>query len=412
MNTRCQNIIVLIAAAGLACAGPGRDPDTGETPAIVAESYLYVWAGDPDENDSDFLAVIDASPESDQFGAVLSTVPVGKSAGAHHSEHVMPAGGHLVVNGFRSGQSWVVDVEDPLHPTIAATFEGAGPYTSPHSFERTPDGNLLATFQYYEGNTDTAGGLVELDPMGNFLRGTNAADSTDPQLHPYSLAIAAELDRVVTTTTDMSMQHEGRSVQIWSLSELELLHTILLPPGPRGDEHLDPAEPRFLADGTAIVNTFRCGMYHLTGIESEKPQVELIASLPRDPDSELGTAECSLPVLFRNFWVQTADPSHSMVVFDISDPRNPIQVDELLFEGDATPHWISLERGSNRIVMTGGGEQLRGMVVLLEIDPASGKLSIVENFGADGDIGVSMRRESWPHGNSGPAIPHGSVFSR
>lgn len=376
------------------------------------ESYLYVWAGDPDESDSDFLAVIDASPDSDRFGEVLSTVPVGVSAGAHHSEHVMPAGGRLVVNGFTAGRSWVIDVEDPLHPTVAATFEEAGPYTSPHSFDRTPDGNVLATFQYREGNTDAAGGLVELDPTGNFMRGSDAADSADSELRPYSLAIAPELDRVVTTTSDMSMQHEGRSVQIWSLSGLELLHTLLLPPGPQGDEHLNPAEPRFLPDGSAIVNTFNCGIYLLAAIDSEDPRVEFVGSIPRDPASEPGTAECALPVLFNNYWVQTAGPSHSMIVFDISDPRNPTPVDELRFEDDATPHWLSLERGSNRIVMTGGGEQLQGMVVLLEINPASGKLSIVEGFGADGELGLSMRREAWPHGRSGPAIPHGAVFSR
>ncbi|MGD8395879.1 MAG: selenium-binding protein SBP56-related protein [Candidatus Eiseniibacteriota bacterium] len=373
------------------------------------DSYLYVWAGDPDEDDADFLAVIDASPDSARFGEVLSTVTVGASAGAHHSEHVMPSGGRLVVNGFTAGRSWVIDVRDPLHPSVAASFEGAGPYTSPHSFDRTPDGNVLATFQYYGGDTDTAGGLVELDPEGRFIRGSDAADAADPELHPCSLAIAPELDRVLTTTSDMSMRHEGRSVQIWSLSGLELLHTVLLPPGPQGDEHLNPAEPRFLPDGSAIVNTFNCGLYLLTDIAGDAPQAEFIGSLPRDPGS---TEECSLPVLFNDYWVQTSDPLHAMGVFDINDPRHPVQVDELRFAGDATPHWLSRERGTNRIVMTGGGADLQGMVVLVEIDPTSGKLAIVEGFGAAGAIGVDMRRQDWPHGSSGPAIPHGAVFSR
>jgi hypothetical protein len=37
---------------------------------------------------------------------------------------------------------------------------------------------------------------------------------------------------------------------------------------------------------------------------------------------------------------------------------------------------------------------------------------VVEGFGAPGDLGASMLRDSWPHGDSGPAIPHGAVFSR
>ena len=399
-----QLLILIAAGAFVACVGgPGasssNDVDTG--------SFLYVWTGDPDETDSDFLAVIDALPASESYGAVLSTVAVGKSGGAHHSEHVLPAGGRLVVNSFKAGQSWVINVEDPFHPTVESTFEGAGPYTSPHSFDRTPNGNILATFQYTGGNTDAAGGLVELDPLGNYLRGSDAADPLDPELRPYSLAISPEMDRVLTTTSDMSMQYEGRSIQIWSLSDLELLHTLVLPPGPRGNEHLNPAEPRFLDDGTAIVNTFNCGMYRLTAIETEEPRAELIGSLPREQAGE----ECSLPVLYRNYWVQTVDRTHSIVVFDVTDPGKPVVVDELVFQGESYPHWISLEPGGNRIVLTGSGG-LTGVVVLLEIDPGTGALSIVDGFGPEDGIGVSMNRDRWPHGDTGPAVPHGAVFSR
>ncbi|MDF2776017.1 MAG: hypothetical protein K0S86_5518, partial [Geminicoccaceae bacterium] len=30
----------------------------------------------------------------------------------------------------------------------------------------------------------------------------------------------------------------------------------------------------------------------------------------------------------------------------------------------------------------------------------------------DGPLGVSFDRAEWPHGKSGPAQPHGTVFSR
>ena len=402
-----------------ACSSPDSSPENaaadsaGSTSgAATSPSYLYVWAGDPDETDSDFLAVIDAAPDSPRYGQILSTVAVGRSAGAHHSEHVMPEGDLLVVNGFRSGQSWVVNVADPLQPAVAATFEGAGPYTSPHSFERLPNGNILSTFQNTGGDTGTAGGLVELDPMGNFVRGSDAADTADPELHPYSLAVAPDLDRVLSTTTDMNMNHTGRSVQIWRLADLELLHTLVLPTGPLGNEHEHPAEPRFLPDGSAIVNTFNCGMYRVTGIDSDAPEVTFIGSIPREPDAVPGKAECSLPVLFEHYWVQTSDPSHSIVVFDITDPESPVAVDELVFAGDTMPHWLSLEPGGNRIALTGTGDALDGMVVILEINPATGALRIVEGFGPEGTIGVSMLGESWPHGETGPAIPHGAVFSR
>ena len=37
-------------------------------------SYLFVWAADADGNDSDFLAVVDAAPDSATYGKVLTTV--------------------------------------------------------------------------------------------------------------------------------------------------------------------------------------------------------------------------------------------------------------------------------------------------------------------------------------------------
>jgi hypothetical protein len=69
--------------------------------------YLLVWAADADKKDSDFVAVLDAKSKSPTYGTVLATVEVGLPAGAHHSEHQMPPGGKLFVNGFESGHSFV-----------------------------------------------------------------------------------------------------------------------------------------------------------------------------------------------------------------------------------------------------------------------------------------------------------------
>ena len=44
--------------------------------------------------------------------------------------------------------------------------------------------------------------------------------------------------------------------------------------------------------------------------------------------------------------------------------------------------------------------------MMATIDPRNGKLSLKKAFS------VSFDRQSWPHGDSGPAIPHGAVFSR
>jgi hypothetical protein len=52
-------------------------------------------------------------------------------------------------------------------------------------------------------------------------------------------------------------------------------------------------------------------------------------------------------------------------------------------------------------------------VLLARIDRSTGKLTLDESFRDKGgaEAGVSFDRTSWPHGDTGRAIPHGAVFS-
>ncbi len=375
--------------------------------------YLYVWAWDLDKRDSDFLAVIDVDPESAEYGEVLATSAVGVVGGAHHTEHDMPEGGRLFVNSFSAGATFVMNLTDPLRPRIESSFSNAGPYAFPHSFERTPTGTVLATFQARADDRSAVGGLVELDTLGNMIRGTDAASPIDPELRPYSLAVVPRLDRVVTTSADMAGEYAGRSFQVWRLSDLALLHTVLLPPGPRGDENLHVAEARVLADGeSVIVTTFVCGMYLVRGLDGDAPEVDLVWTFPWKPGDAEDT-DCALPVQLGRYWVQTVATTGSLVVLDLSDPREPQVADELTFGDDARPHWISREPGGDRIVLTGGGS-LTGRVLLLSLDPDRGRLTVLEDFRSPGATraGVDFARERWPHGETGPAFPHGAVFAR
>ncbi len=384
-----------------------------ETISTEFSEYLYVWAADAGGTDSDFVSVWDVNPASQSYGQLISTVEVGTIAVAHHTEHFMPEGDLFFVNGFMTGKSFVINVANPLRPVVASAFSSAGPYTYPHSFERTPTGTVLATFHNKGEKDSEAGGLVELDPMGGYIRGSDAADQKDPELRPYSVTPIATIDRVVTTTGDMWGKLEGRSVQIWRMSDLKLLHTVLLPPGPRGDENLDVAEARLLADGkTVIVTTFRCGMYVLSDIDTENPQVTLVKSFPFT--SYDAGDQCSVPWRSGKYWVQTNEGTSSLVVLDVSDPYHPKEVDELVLDGPVRPHWISGEVGGNRIALTGRKGWLAGRVVLLQLDPTNGKLTIIEDLRSPGSAypGLDMTREQWPHGKTGASIPHGAVFSR
>jgi hypothetical protein len=420
MKTYCLPLVLAVLTL-TACSKTEEQHEISTSPVpgpvmedtAVLARYLYVWARDRGKEQTDFFSVFDVDPGSETYGHLLSTVPMGIAANAHHSEHFMPEGDLLFMNGFMTGNSFVVNVADPLAPAIESHFTNAGPFTYPHSFERIPGGNVLSTFQNIGEPESGAGGLVELDPLGQFVRGTDAVDPVDPDLRPYSLAPIPELDRVVTTTGDMWMKLEGKSVQIWRLSDLTLLKTILLPPGPKGDEHLDVAEARLLDDGkTVVVTTFHCGMYVLTGVDSDDPAIEFVHSFPFE-SYDAGDG-CGVPWRYGDFWIQTVEKSSSLHVLDISDPHHPVEVSTLFVGKGEDPHWISGELGGNRIALTGSGEWLDGRVILLQLDQDNGKLSVIEDFrspGADRP-GADMNRESWPHGDNGPAVPHGTVFSR
>lgn len=371
--------------------------------------YLFVWATDVGAKKSDFLAVIDADASSLRYGEVIATAPTGVALSiAHHTEHEMPKGGVLFANGFGAGQTFLFDLHDPLHPKVTGSFLGAGDFMHPHSFAREPNGNVLATYQMRGHENAEPGALVELSPEGKVLRVSAAADPKGESfIRPYSLAIVPKLDRVVTTSADMHAKEVSHSVQVWRLSDLTLLKTVRLPTGPRGTEGDDPAEPRVLEDGrTVVVSTFNCGMFVLDDLAGNEPVAKLVHALPM--------GECALPVVAGRYWVATDTSIPGLVSLDMSNPREPREVSRLVLGKGQQPHWISLSPDGQRIVVSGGKEALETRVLMVRIDRRTGKLALDERFRDKGatEAGVSFDRKSWPHGNTGRALPHGAVFSQ
>jgi hypothetical protein len=370
---------------------------------------VFAWAWDVDKGADDFLAVLDVDRRSTTYGQVVRTVPAPGGRGAHHVEYEMSTN-QLFANSFETGHTFVFDLSNPVHPRLFSDFGDAGPYSHPHSFARTPSGTVLATYQGLASDHRATGGLVELDDRGRMLRAASAANPLDRDVRPYSLAVVPQLDRVVTTSADMHGVTVGRSVQVWRLSDLTLLHTVLLPPGPRGNEHLHPAEVRTLGDGTSVmVATFRCGLYVLSELDG-MPVATLARSFPWSAVEGEDT-DCNVPVRSGRFWVQPVGTTGSLVVLDVSTPEKPVIADELAFGVDARPHWLALEPGGKRIVMTGGGT-LAGGVYLVDMNPETGKLQLARDLPSAGPgiPGIRYDRDEWPHGKTGPAFAHGAVF--
>lgn len=387
--------LVIAALALTACA---TSPDRH----LANRDLLFSWASDANHKNSDFLAVIDLRSEQ-----ILATVPVGQSGTlAHHTDYSMPKDGTLFANDFYSGKTWVFDLSNPRQPRLRATFADAGPISFAHSFARLPGGHVLATFQRGDHANKSPGGIAEFSTDGRLLRWSSADPHSDEFVRPYSLAIVPKLDRIVTTTADMgnmpgmpAMPTAGisRSVQIWRMSDLKLLHTLVLPPGPAGDEQQSPNEPRLLADGrTVLVGTGKCGLYRLGGIAGPSPSATFVHAI--------GQSGCAVPVVAGHFWVIAIQNLPGLVSLDISDPSHPREVSRLMLDKNWVPHWLSLAPDGRRLVVT-GFKNLRSKALIAAIDPASGQLSLTGKV-------IDFSQTAWPDGSVGPAIPHGTVFAR
>ncbi len=375
-------------------------------------SYLFIWVGDDAKAGSDFLAVLDANPDSSQYGRAVASVAVpGKSGTPHHTELEMPPGGFLLANAFGSGRSMLFDLREPLRPTLASSFGELDGYMHPHTYVRLPNGHVLATFQYRGGHGPKAegGGLVEVTPRGELVRSSSAMDKAAAAelIRPYSLVVLPALDRIVTTNTAMHEEDgNGRTVQVWRLSDLKLLRTVPLPAGPGGSEHQNPGELKLLEDGrTVMVHTFSCGLYQLDGVETDQPSIRHRLTFK--------DTECGVPLRIGKFWVQTLSQTHALASFDLSDPAQIREASRLTFDDKQKPHWIASDQNGRRIVMN-SGENGEHRLFIVNFDQKAGKLELDTRFRDPGSDrpGVSMDGKGWPHGFRGYAYAHGAVFSR
>jgi hypothetical protein len=402
--TRTWPLRLLAAAAvlaGFSCAA-GPSPNPGIPP------FLFVWAGDSARAGEDFLAVVDLRPASPTYAQVIASAPSGsRGTSPHHTEHEMPAGGILWANGFGGNRSFRFDLRDPNRPRLLGDIQSVDSLSHAHSFARLANGHVLVTFQASASEHSRPGGIAEFDTEGRLLRWAAAGDtSAGDYIRPYSLAAVPSLDRIVTTSADMDGKPPSRVVQIWRLSDLRLLHTVRLPAGPRGDEGIDPAEPRLLGDGrTVMISTFNCGLYQLIDLGSNKPSARLAHSFEG--------GNCALAAVLGHYWVATVPEAQSLVALDLSDAGRPREVSRLPLGAGARPHWIAADPASGSLVITGRGS-LGYRVLLARLDRTNGRMILDTSFRAPGspEPGISFRRSQWPHGAGGSAIPHGAVFSR
>lgn len=395
---------------------------TPHAQAPAGGRFLFVWTGDHDRLHHDFLSVLDVAATSPTYGAVLATVPVnGKGLQPHHTEHAYAPGHPLFANGFGGNRTFRFDLRNPRQPTLLGEVQLPVGLAFPHSFERLANGNLLAAMQARDAAYQAPGGLAEFDDAGRVVRASSAAttDADNSLIRPYSLAILPERDRVVTGSALMGLpewheikpntvhDHRGFHLQLWRLSDLRLLKTIMLPQVSGQDGvHLQPAEPRRLPSGEVLVSSMaRCGLYRVTGFDLETFGAEFVYAF--------GSRQCAVPLVIGNFWIEPLGQAKQIVSLDVTNPARPVEVSRVQLNEKQFPHWLSYDDLGRRIIVVNAGTG-ENRIWMLSIDPITGQLEVDHRFRdpESQQPGVSFERTDWPHGKSGAGIPHGSVFSR
>jgi hypothetical protein len=425
MNKRAAAVtFAAIVALCWTVVGHGRKSGAGAP--RLGSPYLFVWSGDSAHIASDFLAVIDANPDSPSYARIVQTLPVeAKGMMPHHTEYEFPAGNVLFANGWAGRRTFMFDLSQPLHPRLVGQFEGRAGYGFLHSFARLQNGNVLATFQSHGEGYAPGGGLVELKQDGSVVRSTSAVDPgvDEDLIWPYSLVVVPKADRIVSTSTVMGWPDwkelpagswplekintkDTSQVQLWRFSDLHLLKTVTLPKD-SGHHDENPAEPRLLSDGSVYVNTFRCGLFLMRGISGAQPSAQRVYSFPGGTDMH---SFCAVPVVIGHYWIQTVGALPGLIALDMSQPEKPIEVSRLTFDKRfAMPHWLAADRKGDRVVVTGDEGS---WVLVVRFDAEQGKLTLDQTFHEAGSAvpGINFDREQWPHGKTGRAIVHGALF--
>jgi hypothetical protein len=426
-RTLRTSLVTFGVCAVVSCGPPARDART--TPGIES-SYLLVSAGDADEADSDFLAVIDLRAESPDVGQTISTMPTGmKSSMPHHMEYAMPpAGEFLFMNAHHHEMSMLVDVSTPRALRVVKTFTPPPPLRFPHDYSRTPEGTRLVGFLRSEGGSidpgetvapGNYGGIAEYSADGLLLRQAMAGNAGGTPVRPYAFALLPELDRLVVTSAPMMEIVSADVLQIYRYSDFRLLHTIDLPAGRLADgREVEGSQragfgPRVLSDGSVFLNSYGCTFYRLSDIGGTQPKLDTFFALdtpPPPPEAGAIRGSCGIPVVFGDYWINPVGQLHAVVVLNIANPAAPREVFRLQTPQTFNPHWLARDPRSNRLVLGAelGGEE--GFYIL-RFDEQTGRLSFDSALRGEGQAGyVSLNSQSWPHGSSGPAWGHAALF--
>lgn len=285
----------------LAWAGSAGSTSTGSTAnaSLPGELNPVQTANTAVSSAPDFVAVIDASPDSPTYGKVVNTATLGPLTGIepHHMQYMWHMGEDVYAGGILGDVTMVFNVSDLPRLRITGinlpTDTPCG--TAPDAYWVLKDGTAYGTYmggpnvtgpctytdgqvRYGNGAAGTPGEVVHLDQHGHTLSEAPAAtgvaeNTTDcpsvPAIpvpscaNPHGIQVREDLNRMVTSDyTEIRDLLNGQfgnqyllrnTVRIWDISnrnDPKVVSVSYLPKGPRQGEPPTEEENRMVMETT------------------------------------------------------------------------------------------------------------------------------------------------------------------
>jgi hypothetical protein len=123
------------------------------------------------------------------------------------------------------------------------------------------------------------------------------------------------------------------------------------------------------------------------------------------------TPGCAMPIVIGDYWIQASAADHRVFSLDVHDLEHVRSVSSVQFDVRQRPHWLATD-GSRIVVVNEPNNLADRRLWMLRVDRATGRVALDSAFRDAGSSrpGVSFERPTWPHGASGTAVPHGTVF--
>jgi selenium-binding protein 1 len=321
-----------------------RADETCQSPYLVKvtgrEDFVYVWTlgieglGDG----SDKLVTIGANPARPDYGKVVASASVGGRHEAHHGGFSDDRR-RLWVGGLDTSHIYVFDVaSDPARPKLVKEIRDfvakTGGVVGPHTFYALPGRMLISALS----NAKDSGGrtaLVEYSNEGEYIRTLWMPDAAP---YGYDVRVNADLNRMLTSSFTgkanymrplpellgdaEAMKRFGNSVVVWDYHARKPIQTLEVPGAPL--EIRWALQPRHYYAFISAALTSK--LWLIARKDDGSFEASAVADIG-DPSKTPLPVDISLSADDRFLFVDSF--MDGMVrVFDVSDPRKPVQVHE------------------------------------------------------------------------------------